>query len=177
MTRNALRLRSLFVLAALVVSGACRDVVDPKQDSPADPFARMRAGLHPVVVVTEAGPVTTYAQLRLRPVQTHAPIASFQAELAYDTVQLSVVGADFPAGIDGAWNEERRGVVRFAGVSPAGIDDAPLATVRFAAKAPAARRAFRLELQELVGADDFRDLLPLVAVGEPVVVASYPAQK
>jgi hypothetical protein len=172
-----MNIRSVLALGAAILCAACTDAVAPRETVPADPFARMPAGLHPVLVVTEAGPVTTYAQLRLRPVQTHAPVASFQAELAYDTTQLSVVGADFPAGVDGAWNEERRGVVRFAGVSSSGVDDAPLVTVRFSAHVPAGRRAFGLELQELVGADDFRDLLPLIAPGAPVVVASYPAQK
>ena len=177
MARNALQFRPLLILAALVLSGACRDVVDPKQGNPADPFARLQVGLHPVLVVTEAGPVTTYAQVRLRPVQTSAPVASFQAELAFDTTQLSVLGADFGGGVQGEWHEVSSGRVRFAGIAPAGVDDAPLATLRFSSKRTVAKRAFELRFQELVGADDFRDLMPLLGAGEPLVVSAYPAQK
>lgn len=175
MTRNALR--SLFVLAALVATGACQDAVQPKLADPADPLAGLQAGLHPVLVVTPAGPVTTYAQVRLHPVNTQASVASFQAELAFDAAQLQLLGGDFAPGVQGAWHEVSPGRVRFAGLAPAGLQDAPLATLRFASRAGAASRAFDLDIQELVGADDFRDLMPLVAPGEARVVSSYPAQK
>ena len=57
-----------------------------------------------------------------------------------------------------------------------GLGDAPLATLRFASKQVAARRTFGLEFQELVGADDFSDLTPLVATGAPLIVSAYPAK-
>lgn len=169
------RIRPALALAVLALVAACQDVVQPKQANPGDPFAGLKAGLHPVLVVTEAGPVTTYAEVRLRRVQTSASIASFQAQVAYDTTQLSVLGADFAAGVDGAWHEVSRGQVRFAGAAAAGLDDVALATLRFSSKQPAARRTFSLEFQELVGGD-FGDLAPLVASGPPLIVSAYPAR-
>lgn len=176
MKLNLFRFRPALVLAVLALATACQDVVQPKQRDPGDPFAGLRAGLHPVLVVTEAGPVTTYAEVRLRRVQTSASIASFQAELSYDTTQLSVLGADFPAGVDGAWHEASPGQVRFAGAAAGGLDDVPLATLRFASRKPAGQRAFSLNFQELVGANDFSDLAPQVAAGSPLIVAAYPSR-
>lgn len=176
MRLDHLRIRPALALAALALVAACSDVVQPKQATPGDPFAGLKAGLHPVLVVTEAGPVTTYAEVRLRRVQTSASIASFQAQLAYDTTQLSVLGAGFAAGVDGAWHEVSPGQVRFAGASASGLDDVALATLRFASKKPAGRRAFSLDFQELVGANDFSDLAPLVAAGAPLIVSEYPAR-
>lgn len=176
MKLNVFRLRPALVLAVVALVAACSDVVQPKQATPGDPFAGLRAGLHPVLVVTEAGPVTTYAEVRLRRVQTTASIASFQAELSYDTTQLTVLGSDFQAGVDGAWFEVSPGHVRFAGAAAAGLDDVPLATLRFSSKQPSAKRTFSLEFQELVGADDFSDLTPQVTAGPPVVVATYSAK-
>jgi hypothetical protein len=170
------RLRPLLAVAALSLVAACSDVVQPKQTPVTDPFAGLKSGLNPVLVVTEAGPVTTYAEVRLRRVGTTASIASFQAELAYDTTQLAVLGSDFAAGVDGAWFEVSPGHVRFAGAAAAGLDDVPLATLRFASKQAASQRAFSLDFQELVGADDFNDLTPLVVAGQPVVVATYPSR-
>ncbi|HEX8670649.1 MAG TPA: hypothetical protein VF710_02120 [Longimicrobium sp.] len=176
MKLNFFRIRPAFALAALALVAACQDVVQPKQANPGDPFAGLKAGLHPVLVVTEAGPVTTYAEVRLRRVQTSASIASFQAQLAYDTTQLSVLGADFPAGVDGAWHEVSPGQVRFAGAAAGGLDDVALATLRFASKKPAGQRTFSLDFQELVGANDFSDLAPMVAAGSPLIVSAYPAR-
>ena len=170
------RFRPALVLAVIALAAACQDVVQPKQAAAGDPLAGLKAGLHPVLVVTEAGPVTTYADVRLHRVQTGAPIASFQAELAYDTTQLTVLASDFAAGVDGAWHEVSPGRVRFAGAAAAGLGDVPLATLRFASKQAGARRTFGLEFQELVGADDFSDLTSLVATGAPLVVSAYPAK-
>ena len=171
-----LRLRPLAAVAALALVAACSDAVQPRQPVAGDPFAGMKSGLNPVLVVTEAGPVTTYAEVRLRRVGTPASIASFQAELAYDTTQLAVLGSDFAPGVDGAWFEVSPGRVRFAGAAAAGLDDVPLATLRFASKQAATKRAFSLDFQELVGADDFNDLTPLVVAGQPVIVATYPSR-
>lgn len=175
MKLNLFRIRPALALATLVVVAACQDVVQPKQANPGDPFAGLKAGLHPVLVVTEAGPVTTYAEVRLRRVQTSASIASFQAQLAYDTTQLTVLGADFPAGVDGAWHEVSPGQVRFAGAAAGGLEDVALATLRFASKKPATR-TFSLDFQELVGANDFSDLAPQVAAGAPLIVSAYPTR-
>ena len=176
MKLNLSRLRPALILAAMALAAACSDVVQPKQATPGDPFAGLKTGLNPVLVVTEAGPVTTYAEVRLHRVGTTASIASFQAELAYDTTQLSVLGSDFGAGVDGAWFEVSPGHVRFAGASAAGLADAPLATLRFSSKQASAKRTFSLDFQELVGADDFSDLTPLVNSGPPVIVSTYPAK-
>jgi hypothetical protein len=108
-------------------------------------------------------------------VQTSASIASFQAQLAYDTTQLSVLGADFPAGVDGAWHEVSPGQVRFAGAAAGGLDDVAMATLRFASKKPAGQRTFSLDFQELVGGD-FSDLAPQVAAGAPLIVSAYPTR-
>ncbi|HEY0035952.1 MAG TPA: hypothetical protein VGB66_04645 [Longimicrobium sp.] len=176
MKLNVFRVRPALLLALIALAAACSDVVQPKQVAVEDPFAGLRVGLNPVLVVTEAGPVTTYAEVRLRRVQTSASIASFQAELSYDTTQLKVLGGDFAAGIDGAWHEVAPGRVRFAGAAAAGLADVPLATLRFASRQSATKRAFDLEFQELVGADDFSDLTSRVASGDPLVVSTYPAQ-
>jgi hypothetical protein len=172
---DSFRIGPVLLLGVALLS-ACSDVVEPKQAVADDPFAGLRSGLHPVLVVTEAGPVTTYAELRLHRVQTAASIASFQAELSYDTTQLAVLGSDFAPGVDGAWHEVAPGRVRFAGASAGGLGDTPLATLRFASRHVSGKRAFGLEFQELVGADDFSDLTSLVAPGTPLVVATYPAR-
>lgn len=176
MKLNRSRLVPALVVAAMALVAACSDVVQPKQTTPDDPFAGLRPGLHPVLVVTEAGPVTTYAEVRFHRVQTTASIASFQAELSYDTTKLSVLGSDFASGVDGAWHEVSPGRVRFAGAAASGLADVPLATLRFASKQASAKRAFTLEFQELVGADDFSDLTPRVIGGQPLVVPTYPAK-
>lgn len=176
MTLNLSRFRPALVLAVVALAAACQDVVQPKQGVAGDPLTGLKSGLHPVLVVTEAGPVTTYADVRLHRVQTNAPIASFQAEITFDTTQLTVLGSDFAAGVDGAWHEVAPGRVRFAGAAAVGLGDAPLATLRFASKQVAARRTFGLQFQELVGADDFSDLTSLVATGAPLIVSAYPAK-
>lgn len=170
-----LPLRSALFLGLALLS-ACSDALEPKPARPGDPFAGLKPGLQPVLVVTEAGPATTYAEVRLHRVQNSSSIASFQAELAYDTAQLSVLGGDFAATVDGAWHEVSPGRVRFAGASAAGLGDAPLATIRFASRHVSGKRVFGLDVQELVGADDFRDLTSLVSPGSPIVVAAYPTR-
>lgn len=176
MKLNLSRIRPALILAVVSLAAACSDVVQPKQGRAGDPLAGLRAGLHPVLVVTEAGPVTTYAAVRLHRVKTTMPIASFQAELSYDTTQLSILGGDFAAGVDGAWHEVAPGRVRFAGAAASGLGEAPLATLRFAARQTSGRRTFGLDFQELVGADDFNDLTSLVTPGAPLVVSSYPTK-
>jgi hypothetical protein len=175
MTPDRFPLR-LALFLGLALLSACSDSLQPKAATPDDPFLGLKPGLQPVLVVTEAGPATTYAEVRLHRVQNSSPIASFQAELAYDTAQLSVLGGDFAPNVDGAWHEVSPGRVRFAGATAVGLGDAPLATLRFSSRYVSGKRAFGLDVQEIVGADDFRDLTSLVASGSPIVVAAYPTR-
>jgi len=166
-------LRRSVLAFALALTAGCRDAVAPREAS--DPFGGLGAGLHPVLVVTEAGPVSTYADVRLRRVGVDAPIAAFQAEVTFDATELTVLGSDFAPGVDGGWNEISPGRVRFAGAAAAGLEDVPLARLRFASRRSASPRRFGVEFQEVVAAGDFRDLTPLVAA-QAISVSGYPTK-
>ena len=169
------RLLTGFALLALVASAACRDVVDPKQVAGGDSLKGLAPGLHPVLVVADNGPITTYVDVRVLREKNNSQIASFQAEFSYDTTQLGLVGGDFAPTVAGAWHEVSPGRVRFAGASEEGMADVPLVTLRFANKQIVENRTFGLAFQELVEANDFRDLTTeLVGRANPLVVSTYP---
>jgi|GEM_PF-1726522 len=175
MKSHITRLLAGFALIALVSTGACRDAVEPGRANGGDSLNGLARGLHPVLVVADNGPITTYVDVRLKRERNTSRIASFQAELAYDTTQLGLVGGDFAPSVAGAWHELSPGRVRFAGAAEDGMGDVPLVTLRFANKQIVERRTFELGFQELVEANDFRDLTAeLVARATPLVVSTYP---
>ncbi|HYW05400.1 MAG TPA: hypothetical protein VE913_00510 [Longimicrobium sp.] len=169
------RLLSGFALIALVSSAACRDAMDAGGANVGDSLNGLARGLHPVLVVADNGPITTYVDVRIKREKNTSEIASFQAELSYDTTQLGLVGGDFAPSVAGAWHEVSPGRVRFAGAAEQGMGDVPLVTLRFANKQIVENRTFGLGFQELVEANDFRDLTTeLVARASPLVVSTYP---
>lgn len=175
MKNQITRLLAGFALIALVSSAACRDAVDPGGANGGDSLNGLKQGLHPVLVVADNGPITTYVDVRIKREKNTSQIASFQAELSYDTTQLGLVGGDFAPSVAGAWHEVSPGRVRFAGAAEEGMGDVPLVTLRFANKQIVENRAFGLSFQELVEANDFRDLTTeLVARPTPLVVSTYP---
>jgi hypothetical protein len=109
------------------------------------------------VVAGEAAGAATL-ELHLKRVAMTEKVASFQGQLTYDRATLRLTGASVPAGITGAWNEVRPGVVRFTGVSVDGVAEGAVLVLQFAATAPVAEGALTLAMEEIVAAEGFANL-------------------
>ncbi|HEU0053564.1 MAG TPA: hypothetical protein VFQ39_10320 [Longimicrobium sp.] len=145
--------------------------VKPK---PVDPTENLSTGIHPVLIASDPGPTTSYITLQLRPVRIEARIAGYQGELTYDPATLELTGAEFPSGVEGAWNLASPGVVRFAGTALEGVDaQGTVLLLRYIRKGTVTDQAFTVSVAELVGNASLDDLLPLyVSRDHPLLVES-----
>lgn len=133
------------LLAAALAACDRHPVVAPAPE----PAAELGPGIHPVLVLA-AGDGGARVELHLRRVQVEAQVAGYQGELLYDATGLRLDGAQFPAGVAGAWNEVQPGRVRFAGAAPAGVPEGAVLTLRFTASSPPLRESFGLVMEEVV---------------------------
>jgi hypothetical protein len=176
MHSNQLR-RAALALALAAFAAACGDDGGTNaKPKPVDPTENLPTGIHPVIIASDPGPTTSYITLQLRPVRIEAKVAGYQGELTYDATLLELTGADFPAGVEGAWNLASPGVVRFAGTALEGVDgQGTVLNLRYIRKSPVTDQAFTVRVAELVGNANLDDLLPLyVDRDHPVLVDSDP---
>jgi hypothetical protein len=156
MLRRARRLSTAAgTLGAAVLLLACADT--ESKVAPTEP-ALTTPGIHPVVVVASQTGGEAKLELRLERVAVVSKIASYQGELTYDRAALQLKSASIPAGITGAWNEVRPGVLRFTGVAVDGVPDGAVLAMTFAASAPVEAKAITLKMEELVASEGFADL-------------------
>lgn len=159
--------RTLLPLALLVL-GACGDTISNARPGTEPPAEQGPPGITPqMVVVSESADVAT-VELRLRRVGVTQPIASVQGVLTYDDRALDLAGAETGAGVTGAWNEVRPGVIRFSGVALGGLGDAAVVRLRFSAAAAVRAEQFSVTLEEVIAAEGFENLTTRAAApGQP----------
>ncbi|HEX2091742.1 MAG TPA: cohesin domain-containing protein [Longimicrobiaceae bacterium] len=163
--------RVLALALGVGLTMACKDAAQPMEP---DVLEGLGPGIHPVVVVAGKSGSTTQVELHLRRVQVEDRVASYQGELEYDTGKLSLVGAELPGGIAGAWNETAPGKIRFAGATLEGIADAAVLVMRFEAKGDVKAGAFKVRMEEVVASVEFRNLTPQVVSSEQPLFSSRP---
>jgi hypothetical protein len=98
-------------------------------------------------------------------------VNSVQGDLYYDRDALSLRGVTVPDGLMGAWNQVETGHIRFAGISLEALSGRRLLELAVVSGRPLRSEDFRVTLDEIVSAEEFRDLTPAVVEGRsPVLV-------
>jgi hypothetical protein len=160
--------------AVLALLGACDNTLETQTQAEAPVLT---PGVHAVVVVAPGtGGSATEVQLHLRRQGVATPIASYQGEMRYDVSALTVQGGSFPAGVVGAWNEVEPGHIRFAAVATEGLPGTLALTLRATPRGEIGESAFRVRMEELVGAASFENLTPQFVAREHPLFSTTPLQ-
>jgi hypothetical protein len=165
----------LTVLVGALLLGGCESVVESNAQEPSV-LEGLGPGIHPIVVVANQSADKATVALYLKQVQVTATLASYQGELSYDASALKLEGAELPQGIVGAWNEVKPGQVRFAGAAMTGVSAGPVLTLRFTSKGAVQANAFKLRMEEVVGAANFENLTKQVVEREQPLFSKTPLE-
>jgi hypothetical protein len=167
--------RTLTLVLSLGLMSACDNALETQAQEP-DQLQGLGPGIHPVVVLANQTGSSARVEVRLKKVEVPGTIASYQGELGFDTQGLTLVGAELPQGVMGAWNETRPGVVRFAGAAMNGIGDGPVLVLRFTAKGTVKADAFTIRMEEVVASNDFTNLTAKVIAREHPLFSNTPLE-
>jgi hypothetical protein len=149
------------LLGILILASSCTDAVAP-ETPPVDPFAELRPGIYPTLVVLEAAGDTATLGVEIRSVGEARAVSSVQLVLSFDPSSLTLLGAVPRSGLVGAWSELEPGRIRLAAASLNPLGSGPVLTLHALASAPLDESRFSMEVEELVATDGFHDLTPEV---------------
>lgn len=173
MNRSPRNLRRWPFLLGLALLAGCDTVLETEAQE-RGVLEGLGPGIHPIVVLTSQSGGNATVAVHLKRVQVTTAVASYQGELSYDANLLKLAGAELPQGIVGAWNEVMPGQVRFAGAAMNGVGEGPILTLRFTSAGAIKAEAFKIRLEEVVGATDFANVTKEVVPREQPLFSETP---